>query len=277
MPAVAQEPVHPPEFEVASVKRVLPADQKRPAFLPAFALESMGFQGGPGTKDPGRVKYEEVSLKMLLARAYHVKSEQVSGPDWLDSERYTVVANVPSGADADQVRVMLQRLLAERFQIVLHRETKEVSVYRLRVAKNGPKLKPAEELDKPADADARNARMRADVAKMMARSAENARQGIKGLPSRWFTLPNATLEKFADMLSSHVDRPVKDMTGLDGHYSFELHWNPERGVSTDADEAQLGTSIFTALQEQLGLRLEAGKEEIAMLLVDKAEKEPASN
>jgi len=95
--------------------------------------------------------------------------------------------------------------------------------------------------------------------------------------SRSFNLDNATMEKFAESLSPNLDRPVKDMTGLEGTYAFSLEWAPEKGPSTEPDDAPVGRSIFAAIQEQLGLRLEPGKENMDLLVVDKAEKEPISN
>jgi uncharacterized protein (TIGR03435 family) len=83
----------------------------------------------------------------------------------------------------------------------------------------------------------------------------------------------ATMEKFAETLSGHLDRPVKDMTQLDGEYSFHLAWTPDRGISEEPSEF----SIFIAIQEQLGLKLEAGNEAIELLMIDKAEKTPTSN
>src|SRR5690349_10858688 len=134
--AAGQADAQSPEFEVASVKRVEADSRPRPNF-PSNVAMMIGFDGGPGSKDPGRINYHEVTLKMLLARAYHFKPEQVSGPDWIDSERYTIAAKLAPDSTAEQLRAMLQKLLVERFQIALHREMKEMSVYRLKVAKNG--------------------------------------------------------------------------------------------------------------------------------------------
>ena len=100
--------------------------------------------GGPGTKDPGRINYSGVTLKMLLKRAYDIGPEQISGPDWLDSERYDIMATVAAGTTPEQFRLMLQNLVAERFELRQHRETKTLAVYLLIVAKNGPKLEAPE-------------------------------------------------------------------------------------------------------------------------------------
>jgi uncharacterized protein (TIGR03435 family) len=239
-------------------------------------VEAMGFDGGPGTPDPGRINYHGVTLKMLLARAYKVKPGQISGPSWLGSERYTIQAKLSPETNTDQLRLILQKLLTERFQITLHIEVKETPVYRLKVAKNGPKLKPAEALAHyENDEEMRQASRKgaeANLAKMTAAMEANARNGIR-TPTRSIGFARATMERFAEGLSSHLDRPVKDMTQLEGEYHFELEWTPDNGMRDDTS----GVSIFTAIQEQLGLKLEAGNEPIELLVIDKAEKTPTSN
>jgi uncharacterized protein (TIGR03435 family) len=270
--ASAQGTNDTPEFEVASVKPAGPQDRGP---LPSFLAEMMGFDGGPGTQDPGRIIYHSVTLKALLARAYNVKPGQISGPGWLDSERYTIEAKLPPGTDEARLQSMLQKLLTERFQMSFHREVKETPVYRLKVARNGPKLKPPERLPElPQDKDERQAAMKKLVLENMAKraAAREAGNGIRG-PSRSFGLAHATAAKFAEVLSSNLDRPVRDMTQLEGEYSFNLEWTPDSGMRDDSS----GVSIFTAIQEQLGLRLEAGNEAVELLVIDKAEKVPTSN
>jgi uncharacterized protein (TIGR03435 family) len=173
---------------------------------------------------------------------------------------------------------MLQRLLVERFQISLHREMKQMPVYRLKLAKNGPKLKPAEDLPTYADEDERREATRKGVkealAKTMAVLEAEAQNGIRPLNRRWFNLPRGTIERFAEVLSRDLDRPVKDMTQVQGEYSFHLEWNPDARADDDGPE---GVSIFTAIQQQLGLRLEGGNDAIELLVIDKAEKTPISN
>ena len=266
-----------PEFEVASVK---PADiRDRGPLLPFFGpvAQIMGFEGGPGTHDPGRINYHGVSLKMLLAQAYKLKPDQISGPGWLGSELYTIEAKLPLGSDADQLRLMLQKLLAERFQIRLHREMKETPVYRLKVAKNGPRLKPPEEVPHYESEDQRREAMAKKALENMARMTAALEAGARsGIPanSRRFGLARATMERFAEVLSGNLDRTVKDMTQLEGEYSFQLEWTPDSNLREDEPSR---VSIFTAIQEQLGLRLEAGKEAIELLVIEKAGKAPTGN
>jgi uncharacterized protein (TIGR03435 family) len=274
--ASAQDTTGTPAFEVASVKRADTQNQRPMPPMSGPITEMMGFEGGPGSKDPGRINYRGVTLKSLLARAYQVKPDQIAGPGWLALERYTIEAKLPPATDAEQLRVMLQKLLVERFQISMHHEVKQTPVYRLKVAKNGPKLKPAEELPQYASDEERQAanmkRLQESMAKRQAAMEAYTRQGLRPPNSSSFRYAKATTQRLADALSSHVGRPVKDMTGLEGDYSFQLEWDPSAGQREDA-----GVSIFTALQEQLGLRLESGDDEIEFLMIEKAEKIPISN
>jgi len=260
------------EFEVASVKPADKADGRPIASFPGMA-EMVGFDGGPGTQDPGRIFYHGVSLKMLLARAYKMRPGQISGPSWLGSERYTIEAKLPPGTDAEKLRVMLEALLRDRFQITLHMESKDTPVYRLKVAKNGPKLKPPEELPHYDNEEDRQEAVRKGLLATLARM-KAAREDGTGIPnSRSFGLAHATTERFAEVLAGYLDRPVKDMTQIDGEYSFHLEFTPDSGMR----EGAAGLSIFIAIQEQLGLKLEAGNEAIEMLVIDKVEKVPTSN
>lgn len=125
-------------FEVATVKPAAPGGPIAgipDAILNSPAGDQMHFRGGPGSQTPDRIDYLGVTLKMLLQRAYNLKADQISGPGWLDSERFDLAAKLPAGTNAEQLRPMLQQLLTERFQIVMHRETKTLRVYLLTVAK----------------------------------------------------------------------------------------------------------------------------------------------
>jgi len=260
------------EFEVASVKRATAEDRGPQPFLPRQIADMIGFEGSPG-----RINYHGVTLKMLLARAYNVKPDQISGPNWLASERYVVEAKMPPDSSADQLRSMLQNLLTDRFQITLHREMKDTAVYLLKAAKNDPKLKPAQEQlphyeNEDEKKEALQKQALENMAKMRAVREANARIGVR-TPSRAFSVARGTMERFAEVLSGHLDRPVKDRTQIEGEYSFHVEYDPDSGLRDDPS----GLSIFIAIQEQLGLKLEAGNEAIEWLVVDKAEKTPISN
>lgn len=263
-----------PEFEVASVKPAAPADgplARMSRFGPM--AEMIGFSGGPGSSDPGRITYTGVTLKMLLVRAYQVRPYQISGPDWLETERYDILAKLPPNTDGPKLSLMLQKLLTERFQITLHREMRELSVYAVTVAKNGPKLKPA----LPAKHQDR-AEILADLTEKVSAQKDVMKQ--RGfLPfSRGLGLDRATVTAFAQSLSSSLNLPVIDMTHLEGLYSFDLHWvADEARVSGRVDDVDTGPTIFAAVQEQLGLKLEPGKSPIEILVIDKANRAPTEN
>ena len=274
-------------FEAASLK---PAEQGKRGLGP--------LRGGPGTSDPGQLS-GVASLKAVLMRAYRLKDYQVSGPPWMDSERYEIVAKIPNGASGPQVALMLQGLLAERFGLAAHRETKELSMCALTVAKGGPKLNTSgEDAGSGADTTSFSPKLTkgADGFPEMAsgqtipRSYEVVIGGSDGLVYKLWAR-RETMEQLADRLSAQLSRPVVDRTGLKDVYDFALTWAmesaggiPRTGPPPDQIDmhsgpilSDPGLSIFTALPAQLGLRLEAGRGPIEMLVVDKVEKTPRAN
>jgi len=259
-PAFAQSAA--PSFEVASVKLV--ATPTLPAFLP----ETGRYNGGPGSKTPGKFECKEVTLKSLLARAYNLPPTRVSGPDWMETARYEIAAKLDPETTPDNFRLMLQSLLAERFSIRLHRETKSTPVYLLTVAKGGPKLQPVRkppEYESKAD---RKAALQAALQKNM--EDLKARMAAGGGHSyRNFGL-NGTVAKFAETLSSSTDREVIDRTEVKGEYSFQLAWTPDPDATSEP-------SLFAAVQEQLGFKLGTAKEELEIIVIDHAERTPTGN
>jgi uncharacterized protein (TIGR03435 family) len=199
-----------------------------------------------------RVTGTASTLLDLITTAYGVKYDQVSGgPGWGDSDHYDIDAKAEGDGilTKDQAQKMLQTLLAERFQLKIHRETKEVPVYALVVGKNGPKLK-----ETSADAPGKNF----------------VRGGSTGMHME---ATRGTMEQLARQLSATAGRPVVDKTGLTGYYAYTLDWIPaSRALEPDSDIP----SMVTAIQEQLGLKLERAKGPIEMLIVDHAEK-PSEN
>jgi uncharacterized protein (TIGR03435 family) len=265
-----------PTFDVASVKPAAPdsAASRMPDALLVAIEEQMRMSGGPGTKDPGRITCNGVTLKMLLKRAYDINPDQISGPDWLDSERYDIVGKVSSGATPEQFRLMLQNLLAERFELRQHRETKTLPVYLLTVAKNGPKFEPTETLPVYKDDEESKAAMQKIVSEGLA-AKRAARQRGELTYGRSFHLPNATMARLIQFITPDVDRPIKDKTQIEGAHTFTLKWTPEGRMS--AVDGPRGPSIYVALEEQLGLKLQPAREEIELLVVDHAAKTPTAN
>jgi uncharacterized protein (TIGR03435 family) len=178
--------------------------------------------------------------------AYDVKDYALSAPDWLDTERFDISAKPPSGTPQNQFEPMLQTLLADRFKLAVHRESKVMSAYALVAGKNGPKLHAVE----AGGGSHRNS----DGGKL--------------------TAQKVSMPQLADFLARHLDRPVIDKTELAGVFDFELRWAQDDSHSTDSAS---GPSIFTAVQEQLGLKLQSQKLPVEILVVDHAERVPTEN
>ncbi|MGO9258790.1 MAG: TIGR03435 family protein [Bryobacteraceae bacterium] len=223
-------------FDVASVK---------PAASPVADGRGMirmaGPSGGPGTKEPGRIHYPYMSLKNLLMTAYDVKNFQIVGPSWLDTERFDITATMPPDTTREQFHVMLQNLLAERFKLTLHRETKELPMFVLVVAKNGPKMKESAEVPPPKEGDdaaplpppPSQPKMGPDGFPIIPGLA--GRAGLFGMMmaspngpprARWIA-SQQTMQDLANRLTNQMSRPVTDATGLKAKYDFTLTFAPE--------------------------------------------------
>jgi uncharacterized protein (TIGR03435 family) len=288
IPALAQTPDGQPSFEVASIK---PAAPQAPGRM------MMGRRGGPGTPDPTRVTFTNASMEMLLMTAFDVKGYQITGPSWLQTEHYDVTAKIPPGTTDEQFRLMLQNLLKERFHMAVHHDSKELPIYALVVAKNGPKLKEAAVEPAPPEG--------ALPPEPPARGKDGFPQLPKGRRGLMFMM-NAgriraagnqqSMSDLCNALAMNLDRPVVDQTGLKGKYDFTMDFAPEPGTiakmkalgpagapggdaggPAPAPDADSGPSIFTALQEQLGLKLEPKKGPVELIVVDNLEKAPTEN
>jgi uncharacterized protein (TIGR03435 family) len=260
-----------PTFDAASVKPAPPPDGHG---------RRVAMMGGPGTNEPGRINFENIGLGAVISKAYGVKSYQVSGPDWFESERFNIIATVPPGTTQEQFRLMLQNLLADRFKLALHKETREMSLYSLTVARNGPKLKkaapdPPPDENSPDDREFRPGPLKKDrdgypvlgPGTTVAMVGDRARMANKG-----------HMQVMVDMLAGQTGRPVVDATGLTEEYEFSLYWIPRPpGTDPSLAEDPAGPDLFAALQQQLGLRLEPKKGPIEVLVVDGAEKIPTAN
>ena len=234
-------------FEAASIKPSPPASPDRPI---------TGFQT-PGGGLGGRLNTFSTTLRMMIEYAYNVKDFQVSGgPGWANSETYDIVAKGDGNSTSPQLRLMLQALLKDRFKLALRHETKAAPIYELVVAKGGSKIQE-------------------DTA---------SRQRIAMTGPGKVVAQKTSLELFAQLLGTLAGRPVVDKTGLPTTYKFNLDWTPEPGErglpgppSPDvAPPESNGPSLFTALQEQLGLRLQSAKGPVDSLVIEEAEK-PTEN
>jgi uncharacterized protein (TIGR03435 family) len=223
----------PRSFEVASIKS-----------------NETGSDARRATAAPGGIFIaENVTLKLLISRAYGVAEARVDGgPGWVDGDKYDVraKADTPLEMTREELRPCLQALLAERFRLKVHPETRQGAVYTLSTAKNGSKLKEHSGAGTSG----------------ISASTESGRTVITG--------NKITLARLAEYLSGQAGRPVLDRTGLKGEFDFLLEW------SNNAASASSLPSVFTALQEQLGLRLDAAKGPIETIVIEHAEK-PSAN
>ena len=191
------------------------------------------------------------SLEMLVLWAYDTRKDRLFGqPKWLDSVAYDVVAKAAEQtppATIPQMRLMMQSLLAERFQLGVHRETREMPMYALVLGKGGSKLHLTEAVDNPV----------------------SARNPFGMTRSGRLSGTQVSTGMLARVLSDQLGRAVEDQTGLKGVFDFTLDWAPD----TDPD-APTGASIFTAIQEQLGLKLDPRKGQVEVLVIDRIERTP---
>jgi uncharacterized protein (TIGR03435 family) len=216
----------PPSFEAASIK-------------PNKEVSS----GTHWDSHPGTISMRGQTLKGLICVAYHVKDSQVAGgPKWIDGERFDINAKSVGPEDDPKLLEMLQTLLADRFQLVFHREQKIAPSYALVVAKSGLKIKPVEG---------------ADGSRSKSGRGQLTAQGV-------------SMEKLAELLSRQVKTAVVDFTGAPGAYDFKLEW------STEGDANDVESALFAALQSQLGVKLESRKLPVDLIVVDRAEK-PSEN
>jgi uncharacterized protein (TIGR03435 family) len=232
-----------PEFEAATIKPVKEPDPNRMN----------------DRTDGRRYTTRNTTLRDLILMAYGVDRQQIAGgPAWIATDEYDVDAVAGEGQMADHREEMLQKLLADRFKLAFHREQREQSIYALMVAKGGPKLKAAD---------------------------ANEKQGSGCTRLGECAFRRDPLQHFARWLGYGVlDRPVVDKTGIAGEFDFTLQWTPDETqfagmgihVPPPVDNPNAPPGLFTAIEEQLGLRLEARKIPAEVLVIDHAER-PAEN
>jgi len=241
-PPVALKPMPAdadPGFEVATVKPTAPGTQGR----------LYGFRGRQLTT-------LNTTASNLITFGYGVHARQIlNGPEWIEQDAYDVAGtpDVEGAPNQQQMRLMIQKLLADRFKLQLHRDKRELPAYAITLARSGPKL---------------------------TRSASDP-SGLPSLLFRGGMLParNASMAEFAAVMQSAVmDRPVVDRTGLAGKYDFTLTWTPDDsqfrsfGTRPPAPENPSVPGLFTAIEEQLGLRMESTRAAVEVLLIDRIEK-----
>jgi uncharacterized protein (TIGR03435 family) len=217
-------------FEVASIK---PAQPLTPDAQGRIFMR--GPSGGPGTKDPGRINYPNMTLKNILTVAYNVRPYQISGPSWLDSERFDIAATMPPDTTREQFQIMLQNLLIERFKVSLHREKKELPMYSLVVTKAG-KLKESTVSSPPPDTDGPPPPLPPGPPKigpdgfpiMPAAMSGRPSMSMMMMPGRARVTATAqTMQDLVNRLTNQLNRPVIDNTGLTAKYDFVLTYAPD--------------------------------------------------
>jgi uncharacterized protein (TIGR03435 family) len=242
--AFSQPAAAPPAFEVASVK-----------VNTAGINEGMGRGREIVTPSPAGISMINVRLKSVIQWAYHVQPVQISGPGWLDVDRYDIIAKAAGATPEDQLRQMMQKLLADRFKLALHRESKEMLAYVITVAKSGLKIKIKE-------------------------STSEGDMSIQPSGEAAATIERATVSRLAEMLSEPLQSPVIDETGLTGRYDFKIDLTSFM-ANLDHDHP-MGINdaislIIQAAQQQLGIKIDQKKMPVEMLMVDHAEKLPVEN
>lgn len=228
----AQQPAAaPPEFEAASVKP-----------------NTSGERRTSTSTTRGQTRIDNISLRVWMQTAFDVRDYSLSGPSWLEAERFDVVGKIPAGAPRAQVPAMLQALLKDRFHLAFHWAPKELSGYALVAAAKGTRLQPVESTGESSN--------ETGDGKIQAR-------GI-------------SMEGFARLLERALNRPVQDLTGMAGVFNVSLEWTPDEAPAEPSGEVP-ALSLFTALQDQFGLRLRAQKVSIPWLVVDHIDRAPAAN
>lgn len=261
---------HVPDAQAWEIPKPPPPVAKMPADAnPSFEVATIkpGRPGSPGKglimRDPRTFMTINYSAADLIAFAYGLHPRQITGaPAWLESELFDIQAtpDPPGQPNIEQIKIMVQKLLADRFKLTFHRDKKELSVFALTVGKTGLKLTPS----------------------------SGDPKGLPGLGLQGFGRSfanNATMENYAGFLQSTVlDRPVVDQTGLTARFDFQLKWTPDdsqfpgiRGqLPPPPENADAPPDLFTALQQQLGLKLEPTKTQVGVIVIDRVEK-PTAN
>jgi uncharacterized protein (TIGR03435 family) len=226
----------PPKFDVASIKPVV---------------------GGGMLADvqtsPGSLTMRNQSLLFLLQWAYEMPPFQIEAPDWLNDNRFDVLAKAEGGGDAAKLRLMLRALLAERFGLKAHTEQKEMQIYGLTLAKGGPKFQESTDEGPP----------------------DFVNSGGRGT----LVAHRVTMQDLATKISEPLRRPVFDETGLKGRYEIRIDVTAYMQSEGKGDGQQIDvmSMLFTALQQQLGVKLDSKKKSVDILVIDHAEKAPTEN
>jgi bla regulator protein blaR1 len=254
---------------------------------PAFEVASIKPNKGDGGTESGvqpggRLTMTNVTLRLLIRSAYQVQDEQiVDAPSWISSEHFDVIAKAPSDVppptpgNPGPIGTMMRSLLAERFKLAVHRETRESPAYALELARRDGKLGPQLQRSTTDCAAIAAARGRSGGAPQSAN--ERPLCGFRAAGGQMLA-GGQPMSQLTTILSQIVQRVVLDKTGLSGKFDFELKWTPDRMPQSQAGGASVpasdpdSPSIFTALREELGLKLESVKNAVEVLVIDHVER-----
>jgi uncharacterized protein (TIGR03435 family) len=272
-----------PQFEVAAVK---PSSESGGG---GFKTKDGGGGGLRPALDHQRFNYTD-TLSGLIIRAYSVKgcppiadcTRILGGPDWLKKDRFSIQAKMPDGTpgytfdqflegQASQLQLMLQALLAERFNLKLHRETKQLPVYAMTVGKRGPKLRDAAE---PEIIKFPDGSLRKNRSLLWTPALEP--NGERSDRNVQMIVRDRSLQDLADTLSMFMGRPVLNRTGLQGTFDITMEYEKDPDAANGPGAALTGPAMFTAFREQLGIKFEATRGPVEILVIDHAEK-PSEN
>jgi uncharacterized protein (TIGR03435 family) len=245
---LAQDPRRPLTFDVTSVK-----------------LNTSGEQGGSSSARPGRYRGVNVTLRRVIGLAYPVQ-EIVGGPEWINTERFDIEGRIDGAPTQPQMLEMLRTLLADRFKLVVHKEVRQMPAFALAVARAdgrpGPQLRRTDPcLAPPPNPDPR--------------PATSPRCGGFSIGNGSLTGRGVTMTQLAAELPSATEgRHVVDRTGLAGAFDVNVTWNAD-ALNPAVESVNTAPSIFAAIQEQLGLRLEPITAPIDVIVIDRAERPAA--
>lgn len=222
-----------------------------------------------------------MTLKNWVQYAYGLPYYQVFGPEWTQGDAYDIEAKLPLNSTKDDLKLMLQKLLQERFDLVVHRETRQLPVYRLVLAKGGAKLQPPAP-DHPdaakSDGDGRLERDKEGYPILNASTTMAIVQGPDGKPRARAQGHKKGVDAIVGLLSGQTATTVVDNTGLKGEFDYVLSWIPSQaGVMVTQESSDVGPDLFAAIQQQLGLKLESGKGPVEVMVIDSARRTPSEN
>ena len=225
------------QFEAASIHQSPPVGR---GFNP-------GCKGGPGSHDPTRIECGQMSLMRLLVIAFGVKTFQVSGPDWLRSTNFDISAILPASTTKEEIRIMWQKLLRDRFHLELRHEERQTTVFDLVVAKGGAKLK------------------------LAGQATTSNPPPVPGVQHVF--MPKATMDDLANFLAELLAAPIRNRTELTDEYEIRLGWTPESSAAVDPN----GPTLMQAVEDELGLRLTPRRGTGDFLVIDHIDRVPTEN